>query len=242
MVKVSSIDNQHVRQKSNSTSVVDPEFILNHYKKVYPQASFTIIQSPSPFTRDQGIAMVVKELQPNDIIFLADLDLEFDSAFLDRCRSIPLQGQQVYIPIYFSIADLSLSNFTKHQLISGPGIPLKHPGYWMLSSNGVTCLYAADLLGIVERHGAKGIANTLNVNDMYRTLIGEGYDVVKVTDKGLRLVYDRERGCSGMLGGGDGGSDDLTMCNGYGQSYTELYARIQLSIQLFQYHKEKATF
>ncbi len=234
VVKMNS-NNERALRKSTTASVLDPKSLLSRYEGEYPKASFTVLESPSLLSRDHGIALVIRELRPNDIIFLADLDLEFDVGFVERCRSIPLQGQQIYIPIFFSTADPSiLKPMPKNETVATS--ISEHSGYWNVASNSVMCLYAADMLAATaQAPGAKGMANSVNMEEMYRTLIKKGYEIVKATDKGLRQVYDGERGCSGMAGG----EGDKGVCSdAAGQNYTILYSRIQLSVALFDHEGE----
>lgn len=229
-----SNNNERALKKSTTTSVLDSRSLISQYEREFSHASFTVLESPSLLSRDHGIALVIRELRPNDIVFLADLDLEFDAAFVERCRSIPLQGQQVYFPIFFSKADPSLLKAASKNKTTTTCSMCEHSGHWTVGSNSATCLYAADMLATAQAPGAKGMANSINVEEMYSTLIGKGYEVVKATDRGLRLVYDGERGCSGMVGEREGVCGDRAA----GQNYTELYSRIQLSVALFDHEDE----
>ena len=227
-------NNARALKQSTTTSVLDSRSLISQYEREFPHVSFTVLESPSLLSRDHGIALVIRELRPNDIVFLADLDLEFDAGFVERCRSIPLQGQQVYFPIFFSKADPSLLKAMPKNKTTTTSSICEHSGHWTADSNSATCLYAADMLATAQAPGAKGMANSVNVEEMYSTLIEKGYEVVRATDRGLWLVYDGESGCSGMVGEGEG------VCSGRaaGQNYTELYSRIQLSVALFDHEDE----
>ena len=215
------------RARKEVTSVMDPKSILNLYRTKYPLASFTVVESPSLLSRDHGISLVIRDLRPNDIVFLADLDLEFDSAFMERCRSIPLQGQQAYFPILFSKVDPSLLKDMEHVMMEDT--TSEHSGHWIPQSNRVTCLYAADILAAVQQTGVKGIPNSIDVSEVYRTLIEKGYEVIRTTDKGLRQLYDGARRCESELVGEE---EDCSIDNG---DYPNLYTRTQLSILLFDH-------
>lgn len=237
MVVKMSGSSQRAEKKFTVSPVFDPRSLLSQYEREYPKASFTLLESPSLLSRDHGIALTIRELRPNDIVFLADLDLEFDVGFLERCRSIPLQGQQIYAPIFFSNADPSLSKPTPNLETVQTSAISEHNGHWTVGSNSVMCLYAADMLATAQTPGSKGMANSINVEEMYRAMIVKGYEIIVATDKGLRqLVYDGERGCSGiMLGEGR----EKGLCSDTArQNYTELYSRIQLSVGLFDHEGE----
>ncbi len=228
VVKMST-SNERALKKSTTTSLLDASSLIGQYEREFPQASFTVLESPSLLSRDHGIALAIRELRPNDIVFLADLNFEFDAEFVERCRSIPLQGQQIYFPIFFSKSDSSLSKAIPMNVTP---IISEHSGYWTVAgSNNAACLYAADMLVTAQSPGAKGMPSSVNVEDMYRTLVEKGYEVVKATDRGLRQVYDGERRCGGMVGEGEG------VCSEQ-QNYTELHSRIQLSVALFDHEGE----
>lgn len=229
VVKMSS-NGERVLKNSNTTFVRSQ---ISQYGRDFPQASFTVLESPSLLSRDHGIALAIRELRPNDIVFLADIDFEFDGGFLERCRSIPLQGQQVYFPISFSKADPSL---LKSKAVSKKKTSIsEHTGHWTVPSyHTATCLYAADILATSQAPGTKGMANSINVKEMYKTLIEKGYEIVKTVDRGLRRVYDGERPCSGMVGEGEG----VTCSEHARQNYTELHSRMQLSVALFNHEED----
>lgn len=233
LVKMGS-SSERALKKSTATSVVpETRSLIAQYEREFPHTSFTVLESPSLLSRDHGIALAIRELRPNDIVFLSDLDLEFDAGFVERCRNIPLQGQQVYSPIFFSKANPSLLKAISKNKTTTTSIT-EHSGYWtVLGSNSASCLYAADMLATAQLPGAKGMPNSVNVEEMYRTLVEKGYEIVKATDRGLRRVYDGERGCSGMVGEGEGTCSEHAQ-----QNYTELDLRIQLSVSLFDHEEE----
>lgn len=214
--------------KEKSTFVMDVRSSLDLYKTKYPKASFNVMDSPNLLSREHGISLVIRELRPNDIVFLADLELELDPGFLERCRSIPLQGQQVYFPIVFSKTEPSLLRETNHEMWEDAISP--HSGEWLILSNSFACLYAADILAAAQQTGTKGIPNSIATGDVYRTLVEKGYEVIRATDRGLRWRYDGGRECKGQLTGkgeGEYGSDI--------RDYSELYSRMQLSALLFDH-------
>ena len=215
--------------KEKSTSVMDVvKSSLDFYKSKYPKASFSVMDSPALLSQEHGISLVIRELRPNDIVFLADLELEFDSGFLERCRSIPLQGQQVYFPIVFSKAEPSLFRETNHETLEDA--ISANSGEWLTLSNSVACLYAADILAAAQQTGTRGIPNSIATGDLYVTLVEKGYEVIRTTDKGLRWRYDGGRECKGQLIGEGKGE-----CGNNIRDYSELYSRMQLSALLFDH-------
>ena len=214
-------------QKSDSTT--DLKSILNLYETKYPQASFTMLDSPSLLSREHSVSLAIREMKPNDIVFLADLDLDFDAGFLERCRSLPLQGQQAYFPLSFSKTDPTfLKEMSKEMMENTLS---EHSGHWLAHSFGVSCLYASDILTAVQQPEGKGIPNSVAVRDVYTSLVEKGYEIVVSTDKGLRLKYARERECEDQLLG-----EEERDCNRDGNTnYSDLYIRTQLSSLLFDH-------
>ena len=211
------------RGKEKSSSV---RSTLSHYETKYPQTTFTVLDSPTIVSREHGVSLVIRELRPSDIVFLADLDIEFDIGFLERCRSLPLQGQQAYFPIPFSEANPSLLREINHEKMEDA--ISEHSGHWLTESKSVACLYAADVLVAAQQARGKGIPNSIAMGDVYQTLVGKGYEVIRATDKGLRLKYDGGRECKGRLVGE--GEDECS-----DGDYVDLYSRTQLSALFFDH-------
>lgn len=218
----------HEKDQRKSTSVMDAKSILSLYDRKYPQASFTVLDSPTLLSREHGLSLVVRELRPSDVVFLADLNLQFDRGFLERCRHLPLQGQQAYFPTFFSKLDPAFLTEMNHVMMEDT--ISEHSGHWLHHSNSVGCLYAADIFAAVQQGGAKGIPNSIVVSDLYNTLIDKGYEVVTATDKGLKLNYVGERDCGSWLVG-----EEKEECTRNGQDYSDLYTRMQLSALLFDH-------
>lgn len=226
----SSTDKQKLRR---TQSVIDAKSIFSLYRTKYQSASFTVLESPALLSRSHGIAMVLRESRPSEVLFLADLDLDFDNGFLDRCRRLPLQGQQVYFPIVFSQADPSLLASLNHSLLEGS--VSQHSGHWLVTSYSTACVYAADLLAMSTQSEWKGVLNEVDTMEVYGLLIEKGYEVVRVPDKQLKRVYSSVRECDLDLVGLTHGS-----CKVKGDSHEPEYLQTQLSALLFDHEGENS--
>ena len=227
----SAAEKQKLRR---SQTVVDAKSILSLYRTQYQSASFSVLESPALLSRSHGIAMVLRESRPSDLLFLADLDFAFDEGFLDRCRNLPLQGQQVYFPIVFSEADPSLLASLNHSLMEGS--VSRHSGHWLVTSYDAACTYAADLLTINTQSELKGMLNEVDMVQVYEVLLGKEYEVMRAPDKQLRRIYNAERTCDLDLVG-------LThdeSCKVKGDSQEQAYLRTQLSALLFDHEGENS--
>ena len=215
-----------------AVDALDPKSIISLYETKYPKASFKVLDSPSLLSRAHGISLVIKESRPNEILFLADLDLEFDAGFVERCRNYPLQGQQVYFPILFAKIDPSVLFHMNHTLLENT--ISQHSGYWLIHPYSVACMYAADLLASTSQNGFKGIPNEVDMNEVYSSLMEKGYEIFRAMDKGLKRVHS-QRECDLDFNG-----QEHHACEAPGDIYNSLYIKTQLSVLLFDHESEQA--
>jgi len=157
------------KQKLRKITVMDPKSIISLYETKYTKASFKVLDSPSLLSRAHGTSLVMKELRPSEILFLADLDLEFDVGFVERCRNYPLQGQQVYFPVMFAKINPSVLSYMNHTMLENT--ISQHSGYWLIHSYSVACVYAADLFATTSQTGFKGIPNEVDTIEVYNSLM-----------------------------------------------------------------------
>ena len=197
------------------------ETILHSYERQYLRASFSVVTSPYILSRSHGLALALHEVKPTDILFLADLHLHFNESFLERCRALPLQGQQVYYPIAFT---RSASSNTSTQISADVG-------HWLVKSVGVGCIYAADVLTSVQTEGGKGIPKEVDTAELYRSLLEKGYEMIRGVDDGLTKDAGKDGSCELDLVG-----DVYQPCKlDQDYSYEELRLRTRLSELLFDH-------
>jgi len=218
------------KQKLRKITVMDPKSIISLYETKYTKASFKVLDSPSLLSRAHGTSLVMKELRPSEILFLADLDLEFDVGFVERCRNYPLQGQQVYFPVMFAKINPSVLSYMNHTMLENT--ISQHSGYWLIHSYSVACVYAADLFATTSQTGFKGIPNEVDTIEVYNSLMEKGYEIIRAIDKGLKRAYSQKR-CDLDLYG-----EEHHPCKAPGEVYSPLYIKTQLSILLFDHENE----
>ena len=217
-------------EKRRSSNMMDPKSILSLYETKYPKASFKIIDSPNQLSRSHGISLVIRESRPSELLFLADLDLEFDTGFIERCRNYPLQGQQAYFPIPFTKINPSFLRDVNHTMMENA--VSRHSGHWLVHSYSIACIYAADVL-VTTSHGLKGIPSEVEMTDVLKGLLDKGYEVIRPTDKGLKRGY-APRNCDLDLLGESHDPCELVL----GQPYESLYIKMQLSVLLSNHEGE----
>ena len=213
-----------------SSDVMEPKSILSLYETKYPKAGFRVIDSPNQLSRAHGISLVMRESRPSELLFLADLDLEFDTSFIERCRNYPLQGQQAYFPILFTKTNPSVLHYMNHTMLENA--VSHHSGHWLVHSYSIACIYAADIL-VTTSHGFKGIPNDVEMTDVLKGLIDKGYEVIRPTDKGLKRTYTW-RNCDLDLYGESHDPCELVL----DQPYESLYIETQLSVLLSNHEGE----
>ena len=232
-VLMKSVSEKQKQRKAQS--VVDAKSIFSLYQSKYESASFTIIETQALLSRSHAISIVLHECKPSQILFLADLDLSFNEAFLERCRSLPLQSQQVYFPIIFSERDPSFLASINHTLMEGT--VSHHTGHWLVESYHTACIYAGDLLATSTSSDMKGIQNEVNILEVYQSLLDKGYEVIRGPDRQLKMVYNDQRTCeSDMVGY----TVDDEPCNDNSDSLETEYLQTQLSALLFDHEGENS--
>ena len=182
------------KQKPRRTqSTVDAKSLFSLYRSKYTTASFTLLESPALLSRSHTIAIALRESRPSEILFLADLDLHFDEAFLERCRHFPLQGQQTYFPVVFSLRNPALLTSLNHSLIEGS--VSQHTGHWLVDSYSIACVFAADLLTLSSQTELKGMLNEVHMEEVHSALLERGYEIIRAPDKSLKRIYNEGRPC-----------------------------------------------
>jgi hypothetical protein len=164
------------RQTMTKKSDESLETVLKLYEKRYSTATFKLVSSPYILSRAHGLALALHEVKPTDILFLSDLHLSFNASLMDRCRSIPLQSQQVYYPIPFA---------TSETIPNSSSSLMPQSGHWLVKSHSTVCIYAADVISSMQQTGAKGIPDEVDMEQLYQGLLEREYEVVRSVDSGL---------------------------------------------------------
>ena len=125
--------------------------LLDLYKKKYLGADLRLISTRRPYSRKETIEIASKEYPTYDLLFLADIHVDFSHHFLDRCRMNTIDSQQAYLPAVFS--PYNPGEFYKERLMHPYAtkfkIGAKH-GTWMQESYHLICIYNSDLIPLVD--------------------------------------------------------------------------------------------
>ena len=76
--------------------------LLELYKHKYPEADLRLVTTNKPFSRKESIEIASREHLSFELLFLADIHVDFSLQFLERCRMIAMENQQAYFPAVFS--------------------------------------------------------------------------------------------------------------------------------------------
>ncbi len=222
----------HMETNANAGGEIDN--IISSYSSKHSQTYFKLLKSSHKLSQSHGLALVLQELDPNDLLFISDLNLRFDLEFITRCRWFPIKTQQVYYPIPFMQADPALLSATDHTHFHNE--ITSHAGHWLVDSNAIACFYAADALAVVKQadDDSNIVPEEISVEDLYSQFISSGYSVVRSADKGIRKVFSRGRCDLDYYG------NEHDPCQSLPESYEKLYLKTQLSVLLLDHEGKHA--
>lgn len=83
------------------------------------------------FSRAVAIREGAAFVPQDSIMFISDVDMYIFPPMFDSCRYNPIQGSQVYFPVFYS-------------LYAGSTRIDRNAGYWRDSSHGMSCMYRSD--------------------------------------------------------------------------------------------------
>ena len=176
-----------------SSSVSSPhqhKAIMTEYRKKYPEAELIWLNVAGNFSRGVALSLAANKFGKTALLFLCDVDLIFNSEFIDRCRTNTALGKRVYFPIMFSQFDpeLTYSNKTKpdsHFTIN------KDAGVWRRFSYGPACIYHQDMDAVggfdtsIQGWGLEDV-------DLFEKFVAHpGIEVLRAADPGLIHVYHK---------------------------------------------------
>ncbi|XP_046864138.1 uncharacterized protein LOC124458086 [Xenia sp. Carnegie-2017] len=122
----------------------------------------------------------------NDIMFFCDVDMYFDTAFLDRCRFYTEPGKMVYFPIVFSLYNPILIHGGSVKNIKESLRHNENHGYWRTYGFGMVCFYKNDFKGMdLSIRGWGGE----DVKHFRRYLNDKTLAVIRVPDRGIFHLY-----------------------------------------------------
>ncbi|XP_066925648.1 chondroitin sulfate synthase 1-like [Clytia hemisphaerica] len=187
----------HQEEKASLTILYFPDeghnstehkIIFESLKEKYTRANLKWINMEGRFSRALALTVGVAQFDKTSLLFFCDVDLEFDSAFMERCRSNTILDQQIYYPIVFSQFDPEMANY-KQEKPESVFYYSKDTGFWRKYAFGITCQYRRDfdLIGgfdtTIQGWGMEDV-------DLYdRFVLSEKHNVFRAPDPGLVHIY-----------------------------------------------------
>ena len=124
--------------------------LVDLYTKKYPGADLRVISMRAPYSRKKTIKLASKEYPSYELLFLADIHIDFSMQFLERCRMNAVEDKQVYFPAVFS--PYNPGEFYKSRVLFPYATKFqigKDKGSWMHESFHLACIYNYDLSKIL---------------------------------------------------------------------------------------------
>ena len=137
--------------KKYSKNLFATTTLLQLYKKKYPNADLRLVTTDRPFSRKESIELASREHPSFELLFLADIHVDFSHHFLERCRMNAVENHQVYFPAVFTPYDPA--EFNKDRLLHPYAVRFKitrEQGSWMHDNFHLACLYNYDLEKVLE--------------------------------------------------------------------------------------------
>ncbi|XP_078352382.1 chondroitin sulfate synthase 1-like [Oculina patagonica] len=201
--------------------------IMKEYQYKYPEAELIWLDVSGNFSRGIALSLAADKFDQTALLFLCDVDLIFNSEFIDRCRMNTALGKRVYFPIMFSQFDPDLTY--KNKIKPGTHFTInKDAGIWRSYSYGPACIYHQDLDAVggfdtsIKGWGLEDV-------DLYERFVNHiDIEVFRAADPGLIHVYHHVN-CDPNLP-----ARKLFMCQGSkasGRASQESLIRAMLSFQ-----------
>ena len=132
--------------------------LLDLYKKKYPKADLRLITTRKPYSRKETIEITSKEYPTYELLFFADIHIDFSMQFIERCRMNAIENEQVYFPMIFSPYDPA--EFHKSRILFPYSTKFKiseKTGVWMPESFHLVCVFNYDLVKVlnINQNGEK---------------------------------------------------------------------------------------
>lgn len=163
--------------------------LVELYRKKYPLADLQILITQKPFSRLEAFMLASKEFPTYELLFLADIHIDFSNQFLHRCRMNTVINQQVYFPAVYNPHDPAkfYKSRMHHPYATRFQINAKL-GYWMQGSYHLSCIYNEDLIKLLELsqdHPKLGLVDLV--------ILSKELSVFRAADPGL--VHLWQDGC-----------------------------------------------
>ncbi|XP_066149870.1 chondroitin sulfate synthase 1 [Euwallacea fornicatus] len=212
--EVSPSDYQQTWRLINDLNLKISKAVTSAYKK-HHNVTVVLGDPNKPFSRASALQRAVNILSRTELVLFIDVDIVFDTGFLQRVRQNTVLGKSVYFPILYSLyspkllniglqtyADTSFSYFTGNQTDS-------NRGFWRQFGFGIASMYKMDY----EELGGYNVKitgwGTEDVTFFDNIVSKHSHKIVRCVDPGLIHVFHEVNCDSKSLDAGQ-----FTMCLG----------------------------
>lgn len=158
--------------------------LLDLYKKKYPNADLRMVSTTKNYSRKDMLQMASRENPSYELLFLADIHIDFSKLFLDRCRMNAIENKQVYFPTVFS--PYNPSEFLQQKILYPYATRFQlngNKGSWMQEGFHTACVYNNDLVKVLDHEEEKKEDQYWSLLDMFEQV--EGMTVFRAVEPGL---------------------------------------------------------
>lgn len=126
--------------------------LVTLYRNKYPKADMRMISTRKKYSRTEMLQVASREYPSYELLFLADIHIDFSTQFLERCRMNTIENKQVYFPAVFNPYDPA--EFYKDKILYPYATKFhlsEERGSWMQDSFHLACIYNYDLMKVLDR-------------------------------------------------------------------------------------------
>ena len=125
--------------------------LVDLYKNKYPTADLRYVSTRNTHSRLETLSTASREFPSFELLFLADIHIDFSTRFLERCRMNAVEGKQAYFPVVFNPYDPD--QFYKARILYPHATKFQispERGNWMHDSYHIACVYNYDLTNALQ--------------------------------------------------------------------------------------------
>ena len=166
--------------------------IFGRYNMTYTNSTFTWVNLPGKFARARALQAAVDFCENDQLLFFADVDLTFNTEFLQRCRDNTISKKQVYFPVMFKLFNPKIlkrnsTNYFRsfHRKV----------GDWALYSFGPVCAYRDDIISIGGFNVGIKEWGYEDIHLFEKFISRKNYNVFRAADPGLWHIYHVHSKC-----------------------------------------------
>lgn len=174
--------------------------LINLYRSKYPEADLRLVTTSENYSRIDMLRVASMEHASYELLFLADIHIDYSMQFLERCRMNAVEDKQVYFPSVFN--PYNPAEFYKEKILYPYATKFQlneRRGSWMQNSFHLACVFNYDLM------------KALNEGDMKWNLIDQfirlkQLNIFRSVEPGL--VHLWQDSCNEV----ESGSNEEAMC------------------------------